>query len=129
MILSSTSVMFMTWRTGTPELQGATENVDLKESAEVADMAIVVDGWAAGVDAQFFPIRRDEFIHLSRKGVEEAHRHWCDGRETHISGQNRGQLVFPIVAVGITGGIPVTFVVEKVTLSSAYPCFEADSCG
>jgi hypothetical protein len=39
---------------------------------------------------------------------------------THISGQNKVKSVFLIVAVGITGGILVTFVAKNVTLTSSY---------
>ena len=97
------------------ELQKAAQNVYLEKSPEVADMPVVVNRGPARVHAEFFPIHRGKFVNLSRKGVEQAHRHWCGGQETHISGQNRGQLVLTIVAVGITGGIPVTFVARTVT--------------
>ena len=53
MILSSTSVMFMTWSNGDALLADeAAQDVDVEEGAEVADVAVVVDGGAAAVHAQ-----------------------------------------------------------------------------
>ena len=78
MILSSTSVMFMTWRTGdSGELEEAAQHVDLEESAEVADVAVVVDGGPAGVHAQRLAVGGGERVELSREGVEEAEGHSC----------------------------------------------------
>ena len=66
MILSSTSVMFMTWRIGIPDqLQKAAQDVYLKKCAEVADMPVVVNRGPAGIHAQLFAIHGDELINLS----------------------------------------------------------------
>jgi hypothetical protein len=61
------------------EQEGAAEDVNLEEGAEVSDVAVVIDGGAAGVHAK----RRawgetglgDEGIDLSREGVEKTERH------------------------------------------------------
>src|SRR5580698_3423255 len=47
------------------------------------------------------------------------------GRRLIFRVRNRGKLAFLIVAVGITGGILVTFVAQTVTLTSSYAWFEA----
>ena len=62
------------------QLQKAAQHVDLQESAKVADVAVVVDCRPAGVHAQRLAVRRDEFVQLSRKGIEKAegHRSWSN---------------------------------------------------
>ena len=57
---------------GDPMLpEGATEDVDVEEGAEVADVAEVVDGGAAGVHTQFAAIGGSEGFDLPAEGVEE----------------------------------------------------------
>jgi hypothetical protein len=48
------------------EQKGAAEDVDLEEGAEVADVAVVVDGGAASVHAEGGAALRDEGVDLSR---------------------------------------------------------------
>ena len=61
------------------ELQESAQHIDLEESAEVADVAIVIYGWPAGVHAQSFAVRGDELVQLSRKGIEKVEGHrWRD---------------------------------------------------
>ena len=57
------------------QLEGAAQDVNLEERAEVADVAVVVDRRAAGIHAQgYVPLGR-EFLDGSGKGVVEAERH------------------------------------------------------
>ena len=48
------------------------QHVDGDESSEVADMAVVVDGWAAGIHADFVVAKRTEFLDLRGHGVVKA---------------------------------------------------------
>ncbi len=57
------------------QLEKAAQHVDLQEGAEVADVAVVVDGGPAGVHAQRLAVGGRERVHLSRKGIEEAESH------------------------------------------------------
>ena len=76
MILSSTSVMFITWRTGTPVSSRKRRRTSIcKKCAEVADVAVVVDRRPAGIHAQRLAIGRHQRIQLSREGIEEAEGH------------------------------------------------------
>ena len=53
------------------QLDGAAQHVDVEEGAEVADVAVVVDGGAAAVEAQGVAVRGEEWLGLSGEGVEE----------------------------------------------------------
>ena len=57
------------------QAQKAPQNVDLQKSAEVADVAVVVDRRPAGVHAQCLAVGGLERIQLSREGVEKAEGH------------------------------------------------------
>ena len=68
------------------ELEEAAENVYLQESAEVADVAVVVDRGPAGVHAQRFAVHGDELVELSREGIEKADRHWwCRTSDSYLA--------------------------------------------
>ncbi len=76
MILSSTSVMFITWRTRESALQQkAPQNIDGDKSAEIADVTIVIDGGSAGIHANFIALQGMEFFYLAGQRVVEAQRH------------------------------------------------------
>lgn len=60
---------------GSGELEEAAEDVNCQESAEVADVAVVVDRGPAGVDAQGLAVHGDEVVDLSGQGVKEAEGH------------------------------------------------------
>jgi len=49
----------------------AAEDVDVKEGTEVADVAVVVDSGAAGVDAQGLAVGGREGFDRAAEGVEE----------------------------------------------------------
>ncbi len=80
MILSSTSVMFITWRKASPaQPQKPPQNVDLEKSAEVPDVAVVVDRRPAGIHAQRLAVGRLQRIKLSREGIKQAEGHRLGG--------------------------------------------------
>jgi hypothetical protein len=75
-ILSSTSVMFMTWRTVYPLWRKkAAQKVDGDKGAEVADVSVVVNGGAAGVHADFVVAKGMEFFDPRRHGIKKTKRH------------------------------------------------------
>ena len=77
MILSSTSVMFITWRTWRPrQQQKAAKHVNLQESTEVSDVAVVVDRGAARIHPHGFAVFRKNSVELSGQGVVQAESHW-----------------------------------------------------
>ena len=51
------------------------QQVDGDEGAEIADVAVVVNGGAAGVHANFALANRAEFLHLRRHGIKKTKRH------------------------------------------------------
>jgi hypothetical protein len=57
----------------------ATENVHVNEGAEVANVAVVIHGRAAGVDADALAVFGEELFLLAGEGVEEA-----DGHEGNV---------------------------------------------
>ena len=57
------------------EFERSAEDVDVEEGAEVADVAVVVDGGAAGVQAQGWSVRGREGFEVSAQGVEEVKGH------------------------------------------------------
>jgi hypothetical protein len=57
------------------ELDDAAEDIDVEEGAEVADVAVVIDGGAAAVEAQGLAVGGEEWFDFSREGVEEFERH------------------------------------------------------
>ena len=72
MILSSTSVTFMTWSTAMPcWRRNAAQHVDVEEGAEVADVAVVVHSRAAAVHSQCWAADGLECLDLAAKGIEE----------------------------------------------------------
>ena len=56
-------------------LKKAAEQIDMDEGAEVADVAVVVDGGAAGVEGEGLAVRRGERFDLCAEGVEELKCH------------------------------------------------------
>ncbi len=52
-------------------LEDAAKEIDVEEGAEVADVAVVVDGGAAGVHAEGLVVRRREGFDAAAEGVEE----------------------------------------------------------
>ena len=93
MILSSTSVMFMTWSSWKPLARSQrAQQVDESEGAEIADVGEVVDRGPAGVHADGVVARRRELFHLLGQRVVEAQRHKYRGifivppAEPHASG-------------------------------------------
>ena len=73
MILSSTSVMFMTCVTRRPRYsQPPPQQVAPEERAQVADVRMAVDGRPARVHPHLARHERDERLFLARQGVEEA---------------------------------------------------------
>ena len=79
------------------QLEEAPEDVDLEEGAEVADVAVVVDGGPAGVHAQCLAVGGDEFVYLSGEGIEEAENHRSNGL---LTVKMRRCMPLEIVAVG-----------------------------
>ncbi len=72
MILSSTSVMFMTYRTCASALpQEARQDIDRHKSAEIADVSVVVNGRSTGIHANLLPIEGLELLDFSRHRVVE----------------------------------------------------------
>ena len=53
------------------EAGGAAEDVDVQEGAEVADVAVVVDGGAAAIEAQGVAVGGEERLVFSGEGIEE----------------------------------------------------------
>jgi hypothetical protein len=53
------------------ELDDAAQDVHMQEGAEVADVAVVVDGGAAAIEAQAETVGGVERLDLSGEGVEE----------------------------------------------------------
>jgi hypothetical protein len=52
--------------------QEAGEEIDGDEGAEVADVALVVDGGPAGIHADFVVAQGMEFFDLRRHGIKQA---------------------------------------------------------
>ena len=76
MILSSTSVMFMTWSSLiAAHLQPAPQNILERECPQVADVDVVVDRRPARVHAHDVAVQRSKRLHLLGKSVVEAQRH------------------------------------------------------
>ena len=80
------------------ELEEAAQDVDLQKGAEVADVAVVVDGGPAGVHAERLAVGGDEFVQLSREGIEKAESHRSYGL---LTDRIRPVYAFPIVAAGL----------------------------
>ena len=55
--------------------QKTIEKVDGYEGAEIADVAVVIDGWSAGVHADVVTVDRMEVLDLAGEGVIEAQWH------------------------------------------------------
>ena len=73
MILSSTSVMFMTCLSGrAKEAHGPAQGVDVEKGAEVADMAVVVDGGATAIKPELLAVGGKKGLDLPGEGVEEV---------------------------------------------------------
>ncbi len=93
MILSSTSVMFMTWSSlESAGAQPPAQNVDEGERPEIADVRVVVDGGAASVHADGIVAGGCEVLHLLGQRVVEAQRHRKMSGDSHRSrGSARAQ--------------------------------------
>ena len=75
MILSSTSVMFMTWWNVVATLtQESAQQVDSNEGAEIADVSVIVDSRSARVHADFGVAERVKFL-------DSATTSCCKGEE------------------------------------------------
>ena len=71
-VLSSTSVMFITWVTPKPrQLQAPAQQVLEQKGAQVADVDIVVDRRPAGVEADVRRVEGDQRFELATEGVPE----------------------------------------------------------
>ena len=53
------------------EAGGAAQHVDVQEGAEVTDVAVVVDGGAAAIEAQGVAVRGEERFVFSGEGIKE----------------------------------------------------------
>ena len=74
MILSSTSVMFITWLSGKPLARSHLRSRSTKrEGAEIADVGEVVDGRSAGVHADGVVVGRGKLFDFLRQSIVEAH--------------------------------------------------------
>ena len=58
-------------------LEEAAEDVDLEEGAEIADVAVVVDGGAAGVHAKGVTVGGSKLLDGRREGIKESYGHSC----------------------------------------------------
>ncbi len=57
------------------EAGGAAQDVDMQEGAEVADVAVVVDGGAATIEAEGVTVRGEERFVFSGESIEEFESH------------------------------------------------------
>jgi hypothetical protein len=64
--------------------QKAAQDVDESEGAEVADVAVIVDGRTTGVHPNHAVLQRSEIFELSRKRVEEAEFHAAQAIEVNL---------------------------------------------
>ena len=86
------------------QLEEAAQHVDLQKSTKIADVAVIVDRRPAGVHAQGVAVRGDEFIHLSRKGIEETEGHGSGvGLLVQKAFKDYLNCAFSIVAAGVMG--------------------------
>ena len=55
--------------------QKTAQHVYRNKRAEISDMAVVINGWSAGIHANLVVLERTELLDLAGKRVVEAQRH------------------------------------------------------